>query len=99
MSKIDAVLTWLDGEDPVFKARRAKYLTSRGEDKFDDIAGTARTVQSNEIFYAVASILRFAPYVGRIFIVTPSQDPHLGPFLEKRQLRRRCCSPWRSRAS
>jgi hypothetical protein len=83
MSKIDAVLTWLDGEDPVFKARRAKYLTSRGEDKFDDIAGTARTVQSNEIFYAVASILRFAPYVGRIFIVTPSQDPHLGPFLEK----------------
>lgn len=83
MSRIDAVLTWVNGNDPVLKAKRAGYLTSRGEDKLDDIAGTARFVQNNEIAYAVASILRFAPYVGRIFIVTPAQDPCLGQFLEK----------------
>lgn len=80
---IDAVLTWVDGSDPVLKANQAKYMEFKGADKLDDVAGPARYIQSNEIFYAVASILRFAPYVGRIFIVTDNQDPHLDEFIEK----------------
>ncbi len=80
---IDAVLTWVDGNDPRHKAERSKYLTDRKEDKHEDIAGNERYVQSNEIRFAVASILRFAPYVKRIFIITNRQDPELGDFLKR----------------
>lgn len=78
---IDAVLTWVDGNDPGLAAKRQKYLTSAGEEKMNDVGGPARYVQSNEIFYAVASIIRFAPFIGRIFIVTDGQDPHLDSFI------------------
>lgn len=80
-AKIDAVLTWVNGNDPVLKAERAKYLTKKKEDTLEDIAGKERFIQSNEIRFAVASILRFATYVGRIFIVTNRQDPHLEDFI------------------
>ncbi len=80
--KIDAVLTWVNGNDPVLKAERSKYLTSKGEDKLIDIAGNERFLQANEIRFAVASILRFAPYVGRIFIITNRQNPGLDSFVE-----------------
>ena len=79
--RIDAVLTWMDGRDPVLREKRAPYITARHEDKFNDIAGNERFIAHDEIRYAVASILRFVPYVGRIFIVTPGQDPHLAQFL------------------
>jgi hypothetical protein len=80
---IDAVLTWVDGNDPAMKAKQARYMAFKCADKLDDVAGPARFVQSNEIFYAVASILRFAPYVGRIFIVTDNQNPHLDEFVKR----------------
>ncbi len=79
--KIDAVLTWVNGNDPVLKEERSRYLTAKHEDKHDDIAGKDRFIQANEIRFAVASILRFAPYVGRIFIVTNKQNPNLDDFL------------------
>ncbi len=82
-TKIDAVLTWVNGNDPRQKAERSRYLTDRKEDKLEDIAGEERFLQSNEIRFAVASIIRFAPYVKRIFIVTNRQDPELGDFLER----------------
>lgn len=81
--RIDAVLTWVNGNDPRLKAERCKYLTSKGEDKLEDIAGPERFVQSNEIRFAVASIIRFAPYVKRIFIITDGQDPDLDGFIER----------------
>ncbi len=83
LTKIDAVLTWVNGNDPKLKAERVKYITEEKEDRFEDIAGPQRFVQSNEIRFAVASILRFAPYVKRIFIITDRQDPRLDEFIEK----------------
>ena len=82
-NKIDAVLTWVNGNDPRLKEERSKYLTTKKEDKLEDIAGPERFIQSNEIRFAVASILRFAPYVKRIFIITNRQDPDLGGFIGK----------------
>ena len=81
LEKIDAVLTWVDGNDPALRAERSKYLTSKGEDKLEDIAGSERFIQSDEIRFAVASILRFAPYIGRIFIITNRQNPELDGFV------------------
>ena len=83
LKKIDAVLTWVNGNDPKLKAERSKWLTSRKEDTLEDIAGKERFIQSNEIRFAVASILRFATYVKRIFIITNRQDPDLGHFIKK----------------
>ena len=80
---MDCVLTWVDGEDPAFRSRMTPYLTGAREDSRNDVAGRARLTSCREIVVAVASILRFAPYIKRIFIVTDGQDPGLGPFLEK----------------
>ena len=51
--------------------------------KSDDIAGPARFRSEGEIFYCAASILRFAPFVRKIFIVIDEQDPHLDGFLTR----------------
>ncbi len=80
---MDCVLTWVDGDDPVFRSRMAPYLTGAREDSRNDVAGRARLTSCREIVVAVASILRFAPFIKRIFIVTDGQDPGLGPFLAK----------------
>lgn len=80
---IDAVLSWVDGNDPAHKRLKNTYLTGRKEDTLNDVAGPQRYIQEGELHYAVASILKFAPYVKRIFIITPGQDPHLENFIEK----------------
>lgn len=78
MTPIDAVVTWVDGDDPVLRRKRSGYITGRQEDSFDDIAGSTRYTSSGEIFLCVASILKFAPFIRRIFIITDGQDPHIG---------------------
>lgn len=69
---IDAVITWVDGDDPVLKAKREKYLPKthipRG-------AAATRFASLNEITYCVLSILKFAPYFNKIYIVTDEQTP------------------------
>lgn len=77
----DVVITWVDGEDPVHRAKRQAWMTGAREDQFDDIAGETRFRQIGEVALCVASVLRFARFVRRIFIVTDNQDPHLGDFI------------------
>ena len=77
---IDAVLPWVDGNDPVLAAKRAPYvsgdvLTNQA------VGGSGRYASVGEIRYCVASLLRFAPFIRKIFIVTDGQDPGLGPML------------------
>lgn len=74
---IDAVILWVDGDDPVWKekcdkARNGNQLTRR-----NDIGGELRFRQMREIDWCVASINKFAPFIRKIFIVTDGQDPHL----------------------
>ena len=78
---IDAVITWVDGNDPVHKAKRKSYISCAEEDKSDDIGGETRFMSSGEIVCCVGSILRYAPFVRRIFIVTDSQRPRLKNFI------------------
>ena len=77
---IDAVITWVNGDDPVFKAKKAAYL-SGGIEKRLDIAGDNRYVAGKEIYWCVGSLLRYAPFLRNIFIVTDGQDPHLEGFV------------------
>ena len=80
--KIDAVITWVDGNDPAHRAKRRKYADP-GMLVSDDVAGDTRFVEVGEVAWCVASINRFAPWINKIYIVTDAQDPKLGPFMER----------------
>ncbi len=79
--KIDVVIPWVDGNDPVLNAKRAQYGT-KTLFKAEDAAGSTRYANVGEIFWCVASLNRFASWVNKIYIVTDNQDPNLTPFLE-----------------
>lgn len=79
----DVVIAWVDGDDPIHKRKKAAYLTPNKEVNFDDVAGEARYKSTGEIYYCVASILRYAPWVRKIFIVTDSQNPHVDEFVAR----------------
>ncbi len=81
--KIDVVITWVDGEDPKHQAKRESFLTKKKENRYKDVAGATRYNQVGEIYYCVASILRFASWVNKIYIVTDAQDPHVDDFINK----------------
>ena len=70
---IDAVITWVDGNDPVHKAKMSNYLS----DKSTGSNTSFRTLfdQVNEIEFCVKSILKYAKFVRNIFIVTDNQTP------------------------
>ncbi len=80
--EIDALLPWVDGDDPVLKAKRSQYMTEEAR-KNDDVAGATRYKSIGEIKYCVASLLRYAPFLRKIFIMTDGQDPGLTPFIEE----------------
>lgn len=75
---IDAVLTWVDGHDPKHEQKLLQYIEDKTLIKTEDVK--TRYNQVNEIEFAVKSILKFAPFVRNIFIVTDNQTPD---FLKK----------------
>ncbi|MDT8400789.1 MAG: stealth family protein [Bacteroidales bacterium] len=74
---LDAVVLWVDGNDPVLAEKRKSYL--RKENKTSEHSGAlpTRFASNNEIRYCILSILAFAPFIRKIFIVTDGQDPGL----------------------
>jgi len=68
MKSIDAVITWVDGSDQEYKKKIEKHLTTSTNYK-------KQYLQANEIEYCVKSILKFAPFIRKIFIVTDNQKP------------------------
>ncbi len=73
---IDAVIYWVDGSDPKLSAKREHYLNHA---KNINVRATQPTfyASNNEIKYCVFSILKFAPFVRNVFIVTDEQDPDI----------------------
>lgn len=74
---IDAVVLWVDGDDPVLAAKRNKYLKLEGKDSKNFGAQPTRFASNNEIRYNVLSLFRFAPFIRNLFIITDGQDPDL----------------------
>ena len=68
MEKIDAVITWVDGSEPNYKIKLEENLKNK------KIINRQYT-QANEIDFCVASIIKFAPFIRKIFIVTDKQKP------------------------
>jgi hypothetical protein len=82
INKIDAVILWVDGNDPNHKQKINSYRTNK-EKKNIVLAGDTRFNSVGEIKFCVAGILRNATFVKRIFIVTDNQNPNLDEFIEK----------------
>ena len=77
---IDVVITWVDGRDPLHRKKMSAYVKET-ETAHEDVAAPTRFFSEGEIYYCVASILRFAPFVRKIFIITDEQNPDLVPFI------------------
>ena len=79
---IDAVILWVDGNDPVLNEKRRKYAPDFLFGHADS-AGATRFANIGEIFWCVTSINRFAPWINRIYIVTDGQDPEMDSFISE----------------
>ena len=72
MQKMDIVIAWVDGSDPVWQRRRAQYA---GESETAAAAEATRFASNHEIYFCIASILKYVPFCGTIFVVTDGQTP------------------------
>lgn len=70
---IDIVIAWVDGTDPVLKQKRAAYKPS-GAVASDAITAT-RFASDDEIYYNIASIIKYVPFCRHIYVVTDQQKP------------------------
>ena len=71
--EIDLVYTWVDGNDPEWKAKHDAF--TGGEDKRGDSNCKGRYADNDELRYSLRSIATYAPWIHRIFIVTDNQVP------------------------
>ena len=71
---VDAVITWVDGNDEVHADKLATYLATHGISRPESAAPT-RFNECGEINYCVKSLLHFAPWIQTIYIVTSAQTP------------------------
>ncbi|WP_405552000.1 stealth family protein [Streptomyces sp. NBC_01171] len=69
---VDAVYTWVDGNDPAWQERKA---TAKGEVYHAESASDARFISRDELRYSVRSLHLFAPWVRNVYVVTDDQTP------------------------
>lgn len=71
---IDLVYLWVDGSDPVWRAKRAAYEQGSSE-VTPEAVDEARFVNNDELKYSLRSVERYAPWIRHIYIVTDGQVP------------------------
>ena len=71
---IDAVITWVDGADPLHRRKLDAAIGSMGKVHTPSTNRT-RFNDAGEIDYCITSILRFAPWFRRIHVVCDAQVP------------------------
>lgn len=74
-NKIDFVIMWVDGNDPVWRKRKNEHSATQ---LHDDSSVRYRDWENLEIW--IKSTLKFAPWVNQIFLITDNQCPN---FVEK----------------
>ncbi|MBB5702685.1 hypothetical protein FHS76_002569 [Ochrobactrum daejeonense] len=74
--EVDYVIAWVDGQDPAHMAARQEFAPNSGRTHFEAVT-TERYLDNGEIYYNIASVIKFAPFVRRIFIITDNQKPRL----------------------
>jgi hypothetical protein len=74
---VDAVILWVDGNDPELTEKRNSYHKSSRELLPNSESEEAESDSNYELEYCLYSILKFAPFIRNIFIVTDGQEPAL----------------------
>lgn len=72
-SQIDLVIAWVDGDDPKLKQKRQSY--QKTTQVASDAVSATRFASNNEIYFNVASILKYVPFCRYIYIVSDEQQP------------------------
>ena len=70
---IDAVVLWVDGSDEKHLLKILPYLENKNNIQTKKFRN--RFIQVNEIRYTIDSLLKFAPYLRNIFLITDEQIP------------------------
>jgi hypothetical protein len=68
---IDIVFTYVNGYDPEFIKLKNSYINDKNKKYNPDI----RSKGIDEIIYSVNTVIKFIPWIRKIFIVTPNQIP------------------------
>ena len=71
---IDIVYLWVDGNDPIWRAKKAA-CEKEGAHKATEALDEARFVDNDELKYSLRSIEMFAPWIRHVYIVTDAQTP------------------------
>lgn len=73
---VDVVFTWVNGDDPDWRARRDRALRSMPASALHPTStDETRFVEAEELRYSLRSVHRYAGWIRRIHIVTDSQAP------------------------
>ncbi|MDF1647125.1 MAG: hypothetical protein P1U61_09180 [Legionellaceae bacterium] len=73
---VDAVVTWVDGADKAHAEKRLTHLKAMRTSGFNaDAALSTRFTSVGEINFCLSSLLKFAPWLRTIYIVTDGQTP------------------------
>lgn len=74
MPGIDWVIAWVDGDDDAHEAARRSFAPN-DSDVHPEAKATDRFSDNGELYYNIASVLQYAGFVRKIFIVTDRQRP------------------------
>lgn len=78
---IDIVITWVDGNDVKLNEKRQQYIV---DELAVDAVSSTRFASNDEIYFCIASILKYFPDFGTIYLVTDGQKPtYLEQFFEQ----------------
>ncbi len=73
---VDLVYTWVDGNDPAWRARKtAAQGVELGEGFASDAAMDVRFEHRDELKYSLRSVQMYANWVNRVWVVTDRQAP------------------------
>lgn len=73
MEKIDFVMIWVDGGDPVWRRQKAKYSGEVIEDVTDD--RDSRYRDWDNLRYWFRAVEKFAPWVNKVYFITEGHVP------------------------
>jgi hypothetical protein len=78
---VDAVYTWVDGDDPAWRARRD--AAAEGVTQHPEALASYRFRSRDELRYSLRSLDMYAPWIRHVFVVTDRQVPDfLDPAVE-----------------
>ncbi|MCF1597140.1 stealth family protein, partial [Streptomyces muensis] len=72
---VDAVYTWVDGDDPAMAVKRRAYQELSGNVIAARETGASRYTSHDELRYALRSLEMYAGFVRHVYLVTDSQLP------------------------